>query len=98
MISTVCPGQSTPRFSIPELFLQDGYLDQIGGPENKKFRIKRFRQLLFDMHSKPLRQQNNIFGRNLKIGCLHHIVNRLAISLFQEKNLLIISTGIHCYK
>ena len=26
MISSACPGQSAPRFSTPELFLQDGYL------------------------------------------------------------------------
>lgn len=35
----------------------DGYIDQFGGPENKKFMIRRFRELLESVHSKPIAQQ-----------------------------------------
>jgi serine phosphatase RsbU (regulator of sigma subunit) len=35
----------------------DGYADQFGGPENKKFFTKRFEQLLFDIHNDPLEEQ-----------------------------------------
>jgi len=32
----------------------DGFSDQIGGPENKKYLTKNFRQLLFDIHEEPM--------------------------------------------
>lgn len=35
----------------------DGYIDQFGGPENKKFMIRRFRDLLVNIHSKPIAEQ-----------------------------------------
>lgn len=35
----------------------DGYIDQFGGPENKKFMIRRFRDLLVSIHSKPIAEQ-----------------------------------------
>lgn len=35
----------------------DGYIDQFGGPENKKFMIKRLRELLLKVHMLPLNQQ-----------------------------------------
>jgi serine phosphatase RsbU (regulator of sigma subunit) len=38
----------------------DGYADQFGGPENKKFFTKRFEELLFDIHKKPLDEQKEL--------------------------------------
>ena len=38
----------------------DGYQDQFGGPENKKFMIKRLRELFFDIHLKPFDEQKEI--------------------------------------
>ena len=35
----------------------DGYQDQIGGPDNRKFMTKRFRQALFDTGNQPMNQQ-----------------------------------------
>lgn len=35
----------------------DGYIDQFGGPDNKKFMIRRFRDLLVSIHSKPIAEQ-----------------------------------------
>ncbi len=35
----------------------DGYADQFGGPEGKKFKYRRFRHLLLNIHKLPLEQQ-----------------------------------------
>jgi serine phosphatase RsbU (regulator of sigma subunit) len=35
----------------------DGYTDQFGGPENKKFKHRRFRHLLLSVHKHPLQMQ-----------------------------------------
>jgi len=37
----------------------DGYIDQFGGSENKKFMIKRFRELLFSIYQLPVIEQRN---------------------------------------
>lgn len=38
----------------------DGYPDQFGGLQNKKFMIKSFKRLLMNVHKKPLKEQKNI--------------------------------------
>lgn len=38
----------------------DGYADQFGGPQHKKFMIKRFRELLTKIHSLPSAKQKEI--------------------------------------
>jgi len=43
----------------------DGYADQFGGPENKKFFTKRFEQLLYDIHNEPLEQQKELLKSTL---------------------------------
>jgi len=35
----------------------DGYVDQIGGPGRKTFRSSKFKQLLLDIHQKPMEEQ-----------------------------------------
>lgn len=44
----------------------DGYADQFGGPDNKKFLSKRFRNLLFEIHNKPLDEQHQILVKTLE--------------------------------
>jgi len=44
----------------------DGYADQFGGPNNKKFLSKRFRALLFEIHDKPLDEQHQILVRTFE--------------------------------
>ncbi|NPA68347.1 MAG: SpoIIE family protein phosphatase, partial [Chlorobi bacterium] len=44
----------------------DGYRDQIGGKENKKFLVKRFRKLLLDNHKLPMKEQEEVFNKTLK--------------------------------
>jgi ligand-binding sensor domain-containing protein/serine phosphatase RsbU (regulator of sigma subunit) len=44
----------------------DGYADQFGGPEEKKFKSVSFRQLLLDIHNKPLEAQQQILDKTLE--------------------------------
>ncbi len=39
----------------------DGYIDQFGGPENKKYNISRFKQFILDIQDKPMRKQKELF-------------------------------------
>lgn len=41
-------------------FGSDGFCDQFGGPEGKKFGIRRFRELLARMHAVPMKEANAI--------------------------------------
>jgi serine phosphatase RsbU (regulator of sigma subunit) len=43
----------------------DGYPDQFGGPDNKKFMLRRFQELLRDIHSMPMNQQKEILTQRL---------------------------------
>jgi len=38
----------------------DGYADQVGGPEGRKFYLRRFRELLSEIHTKPMKEQKEI--------------------------------------
>jgi serine phosphatase RsbU (regulator of sigma subunit) len=38
----------------------DGYVDQIGGPHRKTFKSKQFKELLKDIHQKPMEEQQAI--------------------------------------
>jgi serine phosphatase RsbU (regulator of sigma subunit) len=44
----------------------DGYADQFGGPEGKKYKFRRFRHLLLNVHKYPLDVQ-----RKLLIGSIN---------------------------
>ena len=41
----------------------DGYADQFGGPDNKKYMIRRFRDFLTEVHQKPMSQQMEILDQ-----------------------------------
>lgn len=44
----------------------DGYIDQFGGPKGKKFMSKKFKELLLEVHQKPMDEQKEILiQRNL---------------------------------
>jgi two-component system, sensor histidine kinase LadS len=38
----------------------DGYTDQVGGPDGRKFYFKRFKELLAEIHDKPMMEQRKI--------------------------------------
>jgi serine phosphatase RsbU (regulator of sigma subunit) len=44
----------------------DGYVDQFGGTENKKFMYRRFRYLLLTIHHFPVNDQKAILDENIK--------------------------------
>jgi serine phosphatase RsbU (regulator of sigma subunit) len=44
----------------------DGYVDQFGGSENKKFMYRRFRYLLMTIHHFPMEDQKAILDDNIK--------------------------------
>jgi serine phosphatase RsbU (regulator of sigma subunit) len=44
----------------------DGYIDQFGGNENKKFMYRRFRYLLMTIHNFPVADQKAILEDNIK--------------------------------
>jgi len=42
----------------------DGYIDQFGGVSGKKFMNKRFKELLMDIHGKPMDDQCSMLLNN----------------------------------
>lgn len=44
----------------------DGYADQFGGPKGKKFMYRRFRNILTDIHNKPMEDQNKILDETIE--------------------------------
>jgi serine phosphatase RsbU (regulator of sigma subunit)/ligand-binding sensor domain-containing protein len=60
------------RFTKHELSIQpgdvfylasDGYEDQFGGPDGKKFKAKKFRQMLLEIHQLPMSEQKEIIEK-----------------------------------
>lgn len=43
----------------------DGYVDQFGGPENKKYMARRFKDFLLQIHQKPMSEQRNLLDQNM---------------------------------
>lgn len=39
----------------------DGFQDQFGGPKERKFMVKRLKQLILDNHKKPMEEQHKIY-------------------------------------
>lgn len=44
----------------------DGYADQFGGPDDRKFMVKRFRDLLFKIHKESMTNQKEILDQMLE--------------------------------
>ena len=43
----------------------DGYADQFGGPDNKKFMFKRFEEYLLEIHDQPMEIQKELLQKKL---------------------------------
>ena len=43
----------------------DGYQDQFGGPDGKKFMVKKLQNLLLEIHQKPMAEQKEILDRTI---------------------------------
>lgn len=50
----------------------DGYVDQFGGPEGKKFKFRRFRHLLLSIHKLPLAEQQKQLKESIDEWCGNH--------------------------
>jgi serine phosphatase RsbU (regulator of sigma subunit) len=44
----------------------DGYADQFGGPEGKKYKYRRFRHLLLNIHQLPPDKQKVLIEENIE--------------------------------
>ena len=44
----------------------DGYADQFGGPEGKKFKYRRFRHLLLTIHQYPMEEQQRLLQERIE--------------------------------
>ena len=44
----------------------DGYADQFGGPDNRKFLSKRFRDMLVDIHTRPPKEQQKLLDQTIE--------------------------------
>jgi serine phosphatase RsbU (regulator of sigma subunit) len=53
------------QHSVIFYLYSDGYQDQFGGKDKRKFMIKRFRELLSDIHLKPMEEQKNILNHTI---------------------------------
>jgi len=61
----------------------DGYADQIGGPDDKKFMTKQLKQLLLDIHHFPMQEQMNM---------LDYKITNWQGKTFQLDDMLVIGT------
>jgi len=43
----------------------DGYADQFGGPDGKKFKYKQLKEMLLEIHSKTLQEQKDVLDKRL---------------------------------
>ncbi len=63
----------------------DGFIDQFGGDDGKKFRSRRFKHLLLEIHEKPLLIQKDFIDLNLKkwMGKKHEQIDDMIIFGFK---------------
>ena len=68
-------GKELPKFTNHEMDLQkgdvlyifsDGYPDQFGGHDGRKFMVKKFRELLLQIHHNPIEEQEKILDDRLE--------------------------------
>jgi hypothetical protein len=51
---------------ISYYLFSDGYLDQFGGPNGRKFMKKNFKRLILDIQEYPMNKQKDLLDQNLK--------------------------------
>ena len=63
----------------------DGFIDQFGGDDGKKFRSRRFKHMLLEIHEKPIIIQRDFIDFNLKkwMGNKHEQVDDILIFGFR---------------
>jgi len=66
----------------------DGYVDQFGGPDDKKFKYRRFRHMLLSNYEKPVEEQKSILKRviNTWRGRMEQIDDILVMGIRIQSN------------
>lgn len=66
----------------------DGYADQFGGPEGKKFKYRRFRHLLLNIHKLPAEDQKNIIHQKFEewIGTKYEQIDDVLVLGFAHQD------------
>jgi serine phosphatase RsbU (regulator of sigma subunit) len=61
----------------------DGYADQFGGPNGKKYKYQQFKDFLVSIHSEPMENQANLLDREIENwkGSRHQIDDMLVIGV-----------------
>lgn len=64
----------------------DGYADQFGGPDGKKFKYRRFRHLLLTIHKLPMEKQRSILDASIEEwkGGMDQVDDMLVIGIKPE--------------
>lgn len=59
----------------------DGYADQFGGQEGRKFMTKKFRELLFSIHHLPLSEQHEVLNQTMTawMGAKHRQIDDILV-------------------
>ena len=53
----------------------DGFIDQFGGENGKKYRSRRFKHLLLEIHKKPLEiQKKTLHHHAVQVRCVEQLV------------------------
>ncbi len=77
----------TIDISVPTwaYIFSDGYIDQFGGEQGRKFMIKSFREMLAEIHQKPMTQQKDYLEKTIKdwIGTKYSQIDDLLVIGFK---------------
>jgi len=75
------------EFEPDDIFylFSDGFIDQFGGDNGKKYRTRRFKHLLLEIHNKPLDIQKDLLELNLKtwMGSKNEQVDDIMVLCFR---------------
>jgi serine phosphatase RsbU (regulator of sigma subunit) len=77
-LATNSDGQRFTNHVIPLMdndviyMFTDGYVDQFGGPEGKKFKYRRFRHLLLTIHKMSMKEQRTSLDKSIASWMINH--------------------------
>jgi serine phosphatase RsbU (regulator of sigma subunit) len=82
----------SPKYTTHKILLQkgdiiyifsDGYADQFGGPDGKKFKINQFKHMLLTMNGMPLEDQKEMLEKSIEEwrGMLQQVDDMLVIGV-----------------
>ena len=72
----------------------DGFVDQFGGPKGKKYMGKKFKQLMLDIHKKPMAEQKTILDETIEDWKAYVPLDGLGSSYEQMDDILVIGIRV----